>query len=199
MTTFLLIRHAATDAVGRRIAGWTPGVHLNADGRVQAARLADRLVHWPIAAIYSSPLERARETAAPLAEALGLTVQASDALGELHYGEWTDVDLTELAARPSWQRWNSFRSGTRVPGGELMLELQARMVGALASLCALHPDETVALISHAEAIRGALAHYLGIPLDMSLRLEVAPASVSVLALHDWGPRLLRVNDTGDAP
>jgi probable phosphoglycerate mutase len=199
MTTFLLVRHATNDAIGKRVVCWLPGVHLNDAGRAQAARLVDRLAGWRIDAIHSSPLERARETAAPLAAARGLDVQVDDALGEFRYGEWTGRSLDELRQIPEWRRYHAFRSSVRIPGGELLLEVQARMIDALERLRASHPEATIAIFSHAESIRVALAHYLGVPLDLSLRLVVDPASVSVVRLHEWGPEVLRMNDTGAPP
>lgn len=199
MTTFLLIRHATNDLVGKVIAGWTPGVHLNDEGRRQAEHLGRWLGSAPIAAIYSSPLERTRETAAPLAERLGLEVHLNEALGEVRFGEWTGRTMEELAREPRWQRWNSFRTGARAPGGELMIEVQTRIVAALEEIRARHPDEVVAVFSHGDPIRSTIAYYASIPLDQFLRIEVSPASVSVITVHDWGPKILRLNDTGEMP
>ena len=197
MTTFLLIRHAACDPVGASIAGWAPGIHLNEQGRAQGERLAARLAGPPVTAVYTSPLERARETAAPLAARLGLGVHIEEGLGEIRFGEWTGRTLEELSALPEWRRFNSFRSGTRVPGGELLLEVQTRAVAALDRLRARHPGEMIALISHGDVLKAVIGHYAGIPIDLLERLEIDPASVSVVAVHDWGARLLRLNDTGE--
>ena len=197
MTTFLLIRHAACDPVGQSIAGWEPGIHLNEQGRAQGERLAARLAGAPIAAVYTSPLERARETAAPIAARLGLEVEVDVGLGEVQFGEWTGRTLEELSAVPEWRRFNSFRSGTRVPGGELLLEVQARAVAVLDRLRMRHSGETVALVSHGDVLKAVLGYYAGIPIDLLERLEIDPASVSVVAVHDWGARLLRLNDTGE--
>ncbi len=197
MTTFLLIRHGANDFIGNTLVGRRPGVSLNDEGRRQAERLADRLAHLPIAAIYSSPLERTRETAVPLAERLGLPVTVCDGIHEIDPGDWTGLTITELRAAPGWEAYNAYRAGTRCPNGELLLDVQARFVTALERLRHDHPDQTVALFSHADPIRIALAYYIGMPLDHVLRLDIAPASVSILALDDRGPRVLRVNDTGE--
>src|SRR4029079_19330524 len=143
MTTFLLIRHGINDLVDRAIAGWMPGVHLNQEGRTQAERLAERVGDARIAAIYSSPLERACETAEPIGRRRGLPVQICPGVGEIQFGDWTGHSLERLADAPRWRQFNSFRSGTRAPGGELMLEVQARTVAELERLGEQHPEETV--------------------------------------------------------
>ena len=197
MTTFFLIRHAMTDAVsGRWIAGRRPGLRLNAEGRAQADALAARLAPAGIAALYSGPLERARETAEPLARALNLEARTLDAFDELHFGDWTGRTFDELESEAAWRRFNSFRGGTRPPGGELMLEAQARAVAALARLRDRHAGERVAVVSHGDIVKAALAHYAGIHLDLFQRVEISPASVSLLELGDDGPRILLVNGTG---
>lgn len=196
MTTFLLIRHGLTDLVDRAISGWMPGVHLNETGRGQALGLAERLARAPIAAIYSSPLERARETAEPLAERLGLEIRLLDELGEIRFGEWTGRTLDELSGEPLWQRFNALRSLTRVPGGELMLETRTRVIEALARLRRAQANELIAVVSHGDVIRAAVTYYAGVPLDLFQRIEIGPASVSVVEVSEYGPRLLRLNDTG---
>ena len=197
MATFYLIRHASNDFLGKAIAGWTPGVNLNSQGREQAARLAWKLLGRGITKLYSSPLERAMETAAPIARELGLTVEVRDALGEIRFGEWTGKRFEELDRDLRWPLYNRYRSGTRPPGGELMLEAQVRIVHELDILQARHSEETVAVVSHADTIRAALVHYAGIPIDLYGRIEIAPASFSILELHNWGPRILGVNLSAD--
>ena len=196
MTTFLLVRHALCDPVGQSIAGRSPGVHLNDAGRVQAARLSDRLSAFPIQAVFSAPLERARETAAPLADRLRLPVRTIEALGEIDFGEWTGRSLGELAGQPTWTRFNTLRSLTRVPGGEAMLEVQARAVSAVEEIRRTIPEGQCAVVSHGDVIRGLLAHCAGIPLDLMLRLEISPASVSVLRIteHEISVRAVNVTE-----
>lgn len=195
-TTFLLIRHAAHSLLGVRMAGRMAGVNLNETGQAQANALALRLTGVPLSAIYSSPLERAVQTATPAAAHLGLPVRISTAITELDYGDWTGRTFEELDAMPGWRPYNAFRSGSRIPGGEMMLNAQARTVSFMQELCHIHPGGHVALVSHADIIKGALAYYLGVPLDLFLRIEISPASVSVIALDEYGPHILRVNDTG---
>jgi probable phosphoglycerate mutase len=198
VTHFYLIRHAVNDLTGVAIAGWLPGVHLNAKGRQQAALLAEALAKVPIRHVFSSPLERARETASPLAQVLGLEVRIVEAIAEVRFGEWTGRRIDELESEPLFRQWNSFRTGTRPPGGESMLEVQSRFVGFLQRLCTEFPGESIALVSHGDAIRSVLLYYLGMPLDFVHRLEVSPASVSLLALGDSGAQLVSLNRCFDS-
>lgn len=196
MTTFLLIRHGETDAVGKSMMGWTPGWRLNSRGKAHVQRLAERLARLPIRAVYTSPLERARETAEAIARKHELDPIPVDEFGEIHIGEWEGLDIAELDRREEWKRFNTFRSGVRCPGGELMLETQTRVVRHLLSLCGKHGEEIVAVVSHGDPLRSAVAYFLGMPLDLILRLEISPGSVSVLEIGDWGSRVLRLNSLG---
>lgn len=193
MTTLYLIRHAASDSVGRYIAGRTSGVHLNDVGRTQAERLAERFAGLTLNAIYSSPLERARETAEPLARRTGAPLELREELLELDFGEWTGMSFTDLAADDRWRRFNTIRSRTRIPGGELMSEAQTRGVSMAESIRELLPDGRVAIVTHGDVLRGIIAHYLGIPVDLMQRFEVAPASMSVLQLGPEHVLLERLN------
>lgn len=196
MIRLLLIRHATTEAVSKRLSGRKPGVHLNENGKVQATQLAERLARLAIAAVYSSPLERAVETAMPIAKELSLEPIISDTFLELDFGNWTDRSIDELQSDKNFQRFNSFRSCTRIPGGETMLEAQQRIVSGLEKLHIQHANQTVAVVSHSDLIKSAVAYYAGIHLDMFQRLEISPASVTVLDLFEETARLIRMNDTG---
>jgi broad specificity phosphatase PhoE len=156
------------DAVGRRIAGRTAGLHLNERGRDQARRLVPRLSGVPLRAVYSSPLERAVETATPLAEQLGLGVEVLEGLTELDFG---------------------YRTACRPPGGESLLEAQLRMVGTLEELAARHPEDTIAVFGHGDPLKAAIAHYVGLSVELLLRVQLEPASVSLLRLAPWGAEL----------
>ncbi len=193
MTTFLLIRHGETDELGKALSGRRPGVSINAAGRRQAQQLAERLAGEGITAVYSGPLQRVRETATPLAERLGLEVRTAAELDEIDLGEWSGQSFDALSGRDDWHRFNTVRSCTRAPGGELMLEVQARAVAFLQRLRGERPHETLALVTHSDVIKAVLTYFLGIPLDLAQRLEISPASVSVLALEEWGARVLCVN------
>ncbi len=185
------------DPVGHRLAGRAPGISLNGVGLAQAESLGQRFTGADIAAVYTSPLERARETAAGIATVVNRTAIDLAGLNEIDFGAWTGCSFAELQPLPEWQRFNLQRSTTRIPGGELMLEAQTRAVAAIENLRERHPAETVVAVSHSDVIKSVLAHYCGIPLDNLIRIEIAPASVSILALEPWGDRILRINHTGD--
>jgi probable phosphoglycerate mutase len=189
----LLIRHGTNPKVGKGLTGWLPGVSLDENGRRQANQLAERLAPLAIAAIYSSPLERAVETASPLARRKGLEILTEPAFGEMNFGDWQGQDFPEIERDPRWRLFNAFRSGTRAPGGESMLETQARMTGALLALAPKHAGETVAVFSHGDAIKSAVAWMLGIPLDFHLRFEILPASVTTIDLSPELPIVRSVN------
>ena len=157
MTTFILIRHGLTDAVGHTMSGHSAGVHLNAAGRDQAAGLPARLGNVPIAAIYSSPLERARETAQPIADARGLRVEVEPRFVEVDFGGWTNRRFADLADDPHWRLYNQFRGVTRPPAGEALVDVQTRTVAALLDIQARHPDDVVAVVSHADTLRAGTA------------------------------------------
>jgi probable phosphomutase (TIGR03848 family) len=193
MTTFLLIRHAMCDPVGKSLAGRTSGIHLNDVGRAQAERLAARLSGVALDAVYSSPRERALETAEPIARAHGLPPCVVDALDDIDFGRWTGRTLRDLDGDAEWIRFNTFRSVVRAPGGEQMLEVQARSLAALEAMRRAHPDGRCAVVSHADVIRGTLAHFMGIHLDLMYRLEIAPASISVLHITEGAVSIDGVN------
>jgi probable phosphomutase (TIGR03848 family) len=193
MTTFALIRHASHGLVGRAIVGRAPRVPLSAEGLRQADALAERLEASSIQALYSSPLERACATAAPIAARLGIEVQTADELNEIDYGAWTNRTLAELHELEEWRRFNLFRSGSRIPGGETMIEVQERMLRLVERVCSAHPDRAIALISHGDVIKATLAYYLGVPLDLFQRIEISPASVSIVRIERYGPEVLLIN------
>ena len=197
LTTLLLVRHATNDWVGERLAGWTPGVHLNEAGRQQALTLAERLAALPITAIYSSPLERAQETVTPLAARLELPVHIEPDLGEVQYGQWTGKPLKEMRETDLWPLLMMAPSLARFPEGESLCEAQARIIGALERLRRKHPDDMILAVSHADILKSVVAHYLGLHLDLFQRLVISPAAVSVLRFSPPGiARLERFNDTG---
>jgi probable phosphoglycerate mutase len=160
--------------------------------------LAEKMKRFPVRAVYTSPLERTVETAEAIARVHGLEPVVSRELGELHFGEWEGQRVEDIRRQELFSEFNTFRSGTRCPGGELMIETQTRMVRELDRLRSLHSNETVAIVSHGDPLRSVVAHYLGIPLDFILRFEILPASLSIVEVEKWGPRVLCVNGTGDA-
>jgi probable phosphomutase (TIGR03848 family) len=199
MMNLLLIRHAVNDWVGDRLAGWTPGVHLNDEGQAQATALANRLASAPLTAVYSSPLERTMETAQPLAQAHGLAVEVRQGLGEAQYGDWTGRSLKDLKDDELWPVVQVYPSGARFPGGESMREVQARIVAELDAIRDAHPGQTVAVVSHSDPIKMAVAHYAGLALDLFQRLTISPASVTAIGFTQYGPRLVCLNHTDPLP
>jgi len=195
VTVVLLVRHAVTDATGKRLYGRAAGVHLSEEGLAQAKRVAARLAEVPVAALYSSPLERCVETAEPIAEACRLAVRVLPDVTEVDYGELTGRTFAALARTRLWRRLHAAPSTVRFPGGESLAAAQERVVETLRSLAERHSRSLVALVSHGDPIRLALAHYGGVHIDLYQRIEAAPSSISAVAL-DGVPRILRLNDTG---
>lgn len=198
MTIFYLIRHGENDLLGKRLPGWMPGVHLNERGLAQAQALARALAEVQITAVYASPLERTMETAEPLARLKELEIVARPGLGEIRPGRWQGHSLKSLRRRKLWPVIQFTPSLARFPEGESFAEVQARVAAELDDLRRRHPKETVACVSHADVIKLAVAHFLGLPLDLFQRLSVSPASISVLMISDNHTRLLRLNDTRSA-
>lgn len=199
-TYVLLIRHGENDWVGTdRLAGRTPGVHLNDKGRSQAAQLAGLLQNQPIQAIYSSPLERCMETARPLGHQLGVPVQPEAGIMEVDYGAWQGGALKELSATPEWQMVQHYPSQFRFPGGETLHESQTRAVDAINRLAANHDGATIALFSHGDIIRTSLAHYLGVPLDLFQRIAIHTASISAIGFFNGRPMVLAINYLAELP
>ena len=199
MATLLLIRHGLTDTAGKRLTGWTRGIHLNERGREQAAALAGRLERVPIGAIYSSSLERCVETAKPLAAAKGLDVVRLDGLRDVNYGGWTNRNIGALRNTKLWSRLAAAPADARFPDGESLREVQSRMLSEVDAIVEDHPRTAVAVVSHADPIKMVLAHYLGVHADLFGRIVVHPASLSAVLVGTGAgvPHVLRVNDTGD--
>lgn len=199
-TTVLLVRHGTTPTTGRVLPGRAPGLHLSEAGRDQAARLAARLgsLERRPAAVYASPLERARETAAPIARALGLRVRTEHGLVEMDIGAWTGRSLRRAARTREWPVVQRFPAGFRFPGGESFAELAARATDAVLRLVERHRGQTVVAVSHADPIRAVVGTAAGVPLDLFQRLTVGTCSVSAISYRDDGPRVLCVNASADA-
>jgi len=193
-TTFVLIRHGAHDLLGREVAGRMDGVGLNAAGHAQAAGLSERLKRRRIAAIYSGPLQRVRETAAPLGRHLGMAVAVNPAFDEIDFGRWTGAAFDTVREDPSWDRWNRRRGVASCPGGESFTEVHARVARGLADLAQRHPEQAVAVVTHGDVIKAAVGLALGLPLDCHDRFEIEPASLSVLLYGAWGTKLLKLNE-----
>jgi probable phosphomutase (TIGR03848 family) len=200
VTRLLLIRHGANDAHKEGVLiGWTPGVHLNQEGRAQAEALARRLAPVEIAAMYASPLERTLETAEIVAAPHDLPVVVREDLGEVRLGRWTGQPLEKLRKRRLWRKVQFVPSAMRFPGGESFQEVQARIVAEVEHLCSEHPEQTIAIVSHADVLKAVVAYTIGLHLDLFQRLVIAPASLTVLDLGGLMPRLLCLNDISHLP
>jgi probable phosphoglycerate mutase len=193
VTTFLLVRHAAHDWLGRGLAGRLGNVSLNAQGWLQAEALVGRLDGRPIHVIYSSPQPRATQTVAALAGRRRLKVQVMPAFDEIDFGQWTGREFATLEGDPQWRAWNEHRGSARVPGGEAFLDTQQRAVNGIEQLRLRHPERTVLVASHADVIKAIVATALGMSLDLLERFEIAPASVSVLEAGDGWVQLKLLN------
>lgn len=199
-TRVLLIRHGINDYVKtHRLACRNPGVHLNEEGIAQAEAMAQRLAGTKIAAVYSSPLERAQETAAPLGRVLNLPVDINEGIMETDCGEWAGQLIEDLSKLDLWKQLQVYPSGVRFPGGESFADIQTRMVRAIEALCTKHAHETIALVSHADPIKLAVAFFAGIPLDLFQRIVIAPASITEIEFSTLRPAIVRINDSAHIP
>jgi probable phosphomutase (TIGR03848 family) len=194
MTIFHLLRHGEHNVQGKICAGRMPGVILSERGRAEAEDAAQRLSTRDIAAIYASPMERTRQTAAIVGSQLSLPVNIVDDLAELDFGEWTGLTFDEVRKDPRWPEWAAHRSLSCIPGGETMREVQRRAVEALMKMRAEHPDDSIVVISHGDVIRAALVFALGMPLDFYHRIEVATASLSTVRVDASGIRVIALNE-----
>jgi probable phosphoglycerate mutase len=196
-TLVLLVRHGLTATTGKVLPGRTAGLHLADAGRTQAEAVASRLAELPkVDALYVSPLERTRETAAPIAAALGLKPVVDRGLLECDFGEWTGSELKNLGKLPEWQTVQRYPSGFRFPGGESFVEMQTRVVEAVARIVVKHKGGVVVAVSHADPIKALAAHALGTHLDLFQRIVISPCSVTAIAYGAGPPNVLTVNDTG---
>ncbi len=194
MPTLLLIRHGENDYLAKnKLPGRIPGIHLNGRGREQAAELARTLSRLPIKAIYSSPLERALETAQPLAQSLGLGIQIRPDLTDTDIGEWEGRSWKVLGRTKLWKVIQETPSQFQFPGGETVVQAQERVARALDAIASTHADEMVAVIFHADPIKLVVAHYLGQPLDNFQRLTAHTGSVAVLKIDGSAAKLLALN------
>jgi probable phosphomutase (TIGR03848 family) len=194
MTTFFLIRHASCNGLGRTLWGRTPGVCLNEKGKLQAQRLAGRFSGITLHAIYSSPLERAVETAETLARQMNVEVHENPEFNEIHFGDWTGQSFDVLVNDERWRRFNSEREATRIPGGESFSEVQNRAITALYLLHSQHNNANVAIVSHADVIKAAIGYFTATPIDLLQRIEISPCSVSIISLNHDTPKLLTINN-----
>jgi probable phosphoglycerate mutase len=198
MTIFYLVRHGET-GVRNKINGRTPGVHLNHQGHAQAQKMSERFSRIPIAALYSSPLDRTMDTAQHIAQQINLAIQTVEAVTEIDFGEWTGMTFDDIWKDPRWEHFNSFRSGTRIPGGETMLEVQGRFVNWMEAVRPQHDGKRVIVVSHGDPIRAAILYYAGLHIDMFNRLDISLTSVNAISVDDSHARILTFNNVGELP
>jgi len=196
-TTVLLVRHGVTGTTGKVLPGRAPGLHLAAKGVTQE-RVAERLAELATApsALYVSPLERTRETAAPIAAALSLRARSERGLLECDFGDWTGKTLASLRKKPEWRAVQHAPSTFRFPSGESFTEMQVRIWTTLERLAAAHPGETIVVVSHADPIKAAVTYAQGVPLDLFQRTVISTCSISAVVLTGSTPIVLSVNNTG---
>jgi probable phosphoglycerate mutase len=196
-TVILLVRHGQTPTTGKLLPGRAPGLHLAEAGQQQAQRAAERIAALAkVDAIYASPLERARETAAPIAAARGMKVRIDKGLLECDFGDWTGAELKALMKLPEWATVQRAPSTFTFPGGESFTAMQNRIVGAIDRIRVAHPGGTVVCVSHADPIKAAVAHAMGTHIDLFQRIVISTCSVSAIAYGMGSPVVLTVNSTG---
>jgi probable phosphomutase (TIGR03848 family) len=193
-TLVLLVRHGQTPTTGNILPGRAPGLHLSDKGREQADAVATRIEAIPkVDAVYASPLERTRETAAPIAKKRHLRVKIEKGLVEADFGEWTGQELKTLFKQPEWQTVQRYPSGFRFPSGESFAEMQTRITGTIDKLVERHKGGVIVAVSHADPIKAAVAQALGTHLDLFQRIVISPCSVTAIAYGPGGPAVLTVN------
>lgn len=197
MARILLIRHAPTPETGTRLTGRAGGVSLGPKGEAAADTTAAQLADLPIKAVYTSPIERTRETADIVAAPHGLTPIVDEGVVEIDFGEWTGRTLKSLRRTALWKDVQRVPSRIRFPGGESFVEAQTRAVAGVEAIAAAHGKATVAVVSHSDVIKLVLAHFLGQPLDLFQRIVISTASVSVVDLpKEGGPVVGAINTRG---
>lgn len=196
MPTLLLIRHGENDFVkSSKMAGRIPGIHLNEKGRNQAETLAEALKDFPINAIYSSPLERAMETATPIAQARKLEIFQEPDLMDTNIGRWEGRSWKVLRLTKAWKVVQQAPSRFRFPEGESFVEAQFRYANTLERIVKKHnkPKDIVAVVFHADPIKLAVSHFLGLPLDHFQRLSCNTGSLTMLHVSEAGANLVTLN------
>jgi len=185
-----------TAQTGPLLSGRAPGIDLSEAGRAQAEALGARLAGLPVGAVYASPIERTTQTAAAIAQEHGLDVRPLEGVLEADYGEWTGRKIADLAKTDLWKVVQRTPSRASFPGGEALAAMQSRMVATLEQVVADHPGEIVVVVSHADPIKAAIAHFGGVHLDLFQRVVVSPASVTVFEFSEHGVAMIKCNDTG---
>jgi broad specificity phosphatase PhoE len=196
MTLLLLIRHGENEYVKTgKMAGRIPGVHLNERGQKQAQALSEALLGVPIKALYVSPLERALETAQPISESHKLKIIEEPDLMDTNIGKWEGRSWKVLSYTKSWKIVQNAPSRFRFPEGESFPEAQMRVVNVLERIIHKHnkPQDVVGVVFHADPIKLAVAHLIGMPLDAFQRLGCDTGSLTALYVKESGANLLKLN------
>jgi probable phosphoglycerate mutase len=193
MNRFYLIRHALTDTAGKYLSGRAVGIFLNEEGNGQAERLANSLINLQISEIYTSPLDRTVQTAEIIAKTLNLACIISEDFQEIDFGNWTNSSIKDLENDKLFRQFNLFRTGTRIPNGELIIEAQLRIINGIEKLNQKYQGKNIVIVSHADLIRLAIGYYAGIPIDLLQRIEISPASLSSVDLFEDNVRIFEIN------
>lgn len=193
----LLLRHAPTPDTGKRLSGRQPGLHITSEGARHAERAGAALTGYPVAAVYTSPVLRCRETARLAARAWEAKPVPLRGFTEVDYGEWTGRPISQLRRTKLWRQVMFAPSGARFPGGESLLDVQARAADEIRAIADDHGRGVVVVLSHADVIRLLVAHLAGIHADHLQRLVIDTGSVTAVALSNGVPRIVKLNDTGD--
>lgn len=197
-TTVLFVRHGQTDTTGKVLPGRAKGLHLSDHGHAQAQAVGARIAALGnVSTIYTSPLERTRETAAAIAKACSLRPVANRGLLECDFGDWTGRKLADLRRLQAWQTVQRYPSRFTFPGGESFAGMAARMNDTVHRLCDAHPGETIVAVSHADTIKAAAANALGTPLDLFQRIVIGPCAITAVTYTTVSPIVLAINSTGD--
>ena len=195
MTSILLVRHGENEYVkSGRLAGRLKGVHLNSNGEKQAKIVAELLKKYPIKAVYSSPLERTMETAAPIADALNLDVHPRNGLIELDIGDWQNKKIKGLSKLRLWKTVQNAPSRMIFPSGESFHEAQFRISQELEYLAGRYDrNDLIVCVSHSDIIKLAVAYFVGMPIDNFQKLVITPASITIINISDQGSWLQMLN------
>lgn len=195
MTIIVCVRHGDCEPIGKYIAGRSAGIYLNDNWRQQVTQLAAYFKTFKISGVYSSPLERACETASIICEYIDVKYEVIQELNEINYGDWTGKTFDELSKISLWRDYNNKKGLQRIPGGEMLIEIENRMA-YFVEILRKKIDGIVILVSHADPIKCLIAHYTGMAIDTIDRIEISPASVSVIKVDDFGAQILNVNYKG---
>ncbi|SRR5690606_33249975 len=191
-TILILVRHGESEAYDY-LPGRKPGVNLSAAGVAEVKNLAKHLTRFNIDIIFSSPVDRTKQTAEIISSSISKEIKFADELMEIDFGEWTGKSFAELKNDNQWKLFHKFRSGTRIPGGETILEVQFRMIKKIEEIISKYSGKTILIVSHGDPIKSALCYYLGLPLDFISRVSIDTASLSVLILNESGPIIKSLN------